>query len=447
MNEVRREWVKGGMNARFVDVDRNTPMLLPQDLRDWVQEDDLVHFLVDALTLLDLTSARVNHRGSGSEQYPPGMMLAVLIYCYANGLFSSRQIERATYQNLSVRYLAGNTHPDHDTIAKFRRENGALLQGVFVQLLQLASGAGLLKVGAVALDGTKLQANATKHKTRTAARLNEELAQLEVQVNELLQRAQQADQNDAPGGQLPKELADVQARRARLRQVKAELEQQARQRHQQSEAQRQQRAPGDRRPPTVPPEPRRTDLINPTDPDSTLTRDASARCIQGYNAQLAVSAHGKGLIVAADVVQDASDRQQLQPMSQQIIRNVGPVQHLLVDTGYENTRQIQAVEQHYGIEVLCPPAAVANTKDPLLAKGLWRRTRKVIRQQLRDRLTTPLGRRLYHLRRCTVEPAIGIIKHTLGFVRFGLRGLKKVKLEWQLVCLAFNCRRLAVIRN
>ena len=194
------------MSARFVDVDRTTPMLLPLDLRDWVQHDDLVHFLVDALGVLDLSAARINHRGTGSQQYPPGMMLGLLVYCYANGVFSSRQIERATYQNVSVRYLTADTHPDHDTIAGFRRQNAALLRSAFVQLLQLARRTGLLQLGVLALDGTKLQANAAKRKTLTAVQINEELSQLDHRVHELLQRAQTADQNDAGADELPAEL-------------------------------------------------------------------------------------------------------------------------------------------------------------------------------------------------------------------------------------------------
>jgi transposase len=430
------------MSARFVDVDRDTPMLLPQDLRDWVPADDLVHFLVDALPLLDLSAARINHRGTGSAQYPPGMMLGLLIYSYANGFFSSRQIERATYQNLSVRYLAANTHPDHDTIAAFRRDNGPLLHHTFVQLLQLARETGLLQWGVVALDGTKIQANAAKPKTRTAARLEAELARLEAEVAKLLAQAQTADQNEAGNDQLPVALTCAQARREQLQQAKAKLEEQARQRQQERAAQRAERPPGDRRPP-LPPTPRATDPINPTDPDSLLTRGPQAHSLQGYNAQIAVTAQGVGLIVAADVVREHTDRQQLQPMSAQVVRQAAGVKHLLVDTGYENIRQVAAVEATHGLTVLCPPATVANAKTKARTPGKWRRQRKLIRQQLRERLQTPLGKKLYRLRRCSVEPAIGIIKEVLGFRRFGLRGLQKVKLEWELVCLAFNCRRLA----
>jgi hypothetical protein len=213
------------------------------------------------------------------------MMLGVLVYYYAQGIFSSRQIERATYQHLSVRYLAGDTHPDHDTIAKFRRENGALLRSVFVQLLQLAAGAGLLKLGSIALDGTKLEAATTKRKTRTYAQLQEELSQLDRQVAQLLQQAEAADQKTEANEQLPAELADVQERRARLLAAKVELERQAQDRYQKREAQRRQ-APPDDKPRRVPPTPRPTDTINPTDPDSTLTPH-HRHAIQGYNAQLA----------------------------------------------------------------------------------------------------------------------------------------------------------------
>jgi len=434
------------MSARFVDVDRNTPMLLPPDLRDWVERDNLVHFLVDALEVLDLSAARINDRGTGSEQYPPGMMLAVLIYCYANGIFSSRQIERATYQNVPVRYLAANHHPDHDTFASFRRQNSALLRSAFVQLLQLARGAGMLQLGALALDGTKLQANATKRKTLTSAQIEQELSRLDERISQLLENAEKADQNDTDRTELPVELADAQTRRARLLQAKAQLQEQVRQRHRQRQEDYERRPPGDR-PRRVPAEPRPTDTINPTDPDSTLTASAKARYIQGYNAQLVVSAQRRGLIVAADVVRDTNDIQQLEPMIKQAVENVGPVSHVLVDTGYENVRQIIAVEKQHGLEVLCPPAASANAKEGVVGRSPWRRARKAKRQQLRDRLETEVGRTLYRLRGTTVEPAIGIIKSTLGFMRFGLRGLSHVKTEWFLVSLAFNCRRMATLRS
>jgi transposase len=435
--------VEEGMSTRFVNIDRTTPMLLPPDMRDWVQDDDLAHFLVDALALVDLSAAAVNSRGTGSEQYPPAMMLSVLIYCYANGLFSSREIEKATYRHVSVRYLAANTHPDHDTVATFRRQNGPLIRSVFVQVLQLAQRTGLLKLGAVALDGTKIQANASKRKTLSALQVAQELRRLDEQVAQLLEQAETADQKGEPQTELPCELVDGQKRRARLLQAKAQLEAQARQRYAQREAQWKERPPGDK-PRHVSREPRPTDTINPTDPDSTLTPTAQRPYIQGYNAQVAVSVGDTGLIVAADVVRDTNDIQQLQPMMKQMAENTPLIPaHVLVDTGYENIRQIMAVENQLGTQVLCPPAPITAgpSKGP---KGTaWRHQRKQKRQQLRAQLQSAAGRALYALRSTSVEPVIGILKSALGFDRFRLRGLPKVQLEWRLISLAFNCRRLA----
>src|ERR1700732_3086969 len=205
------------MGTRFVSVDRTAPMLLPADLREWISDDDLAHFVLEAVESSDLSLAAVNARGTGSEQYPPTMMLAVLVYCYASGVFSSRGIEQATYRHLSVRYLSGDTHPDHDTIAKFRRENAPLIQSVFVQVLELAGEMGLGRLGTVSVDGTKLRANASKQATRTDAEVQQELALLRQQVDQLLAHAAQGDATDRDDGtRLPSALADRQARRIQL---------------------------------------------------------------------------------------------------------------------------------------------------------------------------------------------------------------------------------------
>jgi transposase len=415
-------------------------MLLPPDLREWVQGDDLVHFVVEALGLLDVSSACVNSRGTGSEQYPPGMMLGLLVYCYSQGIFSSRQMERATYQNLSVRFLAADTHPDHDTIAKFRRENAALIRSAFVQLLQLAQAAGLVRLGTIALDGTKIGAATTKRRNLTYAQLQEQLGELDTQVAALLARAEAADQGGEPEDQLPAELAEVEQRRARLLAAKAQLEQQARARHKRREDERDQAPPGGKRS-RLEPQPQARARINLTDGESTLTRTRTG-FIQGYNAQLAVSVEG-GLIVAADVVRDTSDIQQLQPMVGQVIDHLGVPAQVLADTGYENVPQIQALEAAHPTRVLCPPARSGNANPATRFKRPWRERSKAFREQLRQRLLTPVGKALYGLRKTTVEPVIGIIKAALGFRHFRLRGLAKVRTEWTLISLALNCRRLA----
>jgi transposase len=406
-----------------------------------VQDDDLVHFVVDAVGLLDLSSASVNSRGTGSEQYPPGMMLGLLIYSYAQGVFSSRRIERATYQNLSVRYLTADTHPDHDTIAKFRRENTAMIRSAFVQLLRLAQASGLVRLGAIALDGTKLAAATNKRQNLTYAQLQAELGQLDAQVATLLEHAAAADQSVEPESELPRELAQTQQRRARLLAAKAQLEQQALERHRQREAERDQAPPGAKRS-HLGSQPKTRDRINLTDGQSTLTRTRTG-FIQGYNAQLAVSVDS-GLIVAADVVRDSSDRKQLQPMVGQVMENLGVPTEVLVDTGYENLPQIQAVEAAHPTRVLCPPAHSGNANPATRFKRPWREYSKVLREQMRQRLSSPAGKALYGLRKTTVEPVIGIIKAAMGFRSFRLRGLAKAQTEWILVSLALNCRRLSL---
>jgi transposase len=431
------------MSTRLVKVDRNTPMLLPPDLRDWVQEDDLVHFIIDALAVLDVSTARLNQRGTGDEQYPPGMMLGLLIYCYAQGIFSSRQIERATHQNVAVRYLAGNTHPDHDTVAKFRRENAVLIRSAFVQLLRLAQASGLLRLGVVALDGTKIGAAAAKRRTVSYEQLESQVSQLRAQVEGLLERAEAADQSGGNDEQLPAELAQAQARRGRLLAAKAQLEKQALHRWQQREQQREQAPPGCKRP-RLESKPQKEDRINLSDHESALTRTRSG-FIQGYNAQLAMSAES-GLIVAAEVVRDTNDRKQLQPMVNAVIHNVGRPRHVLVDTDYENVFQLVGVESTTGITVLCPPRR-SDDVNPQTKQRRWRLVSKAYRKQMRQRLATEAGKAMYRLRQTTVEPAFGIIKAALGFRCFRLRGLEKVRIEWSLLSLAFNCRRLALWRG
>src|ERR1700730_4635192 len=203
------------MPERFVDIDRRTPMLLPVDLRDWAAHDGVMLLIVDAVEQWDLRRAVTNDRGSGSPQYPPGMMVSLLIYAYAHGVFSSRRIEQLTYENLSVRYLCANTHPDHDTIAKFRRENAALFQDCMRTIILLGQELGMVKLGMLAVDGTRLQANANRHRFRTREQLEQEQARLDELIKGLLQKAEAADQGcegEGEPAELPPEVAAEQKR-------------------------------------------------------------------------------------------------------------------------------------------------------------------------------------------------------------------------------------------
>ena len=190
------------MAARFVHVDHDTPLLLPPDLRDWISKDHMVYFIIDAVATLDLTTAKINERGTGSAQYPPATMLALLIYCYATGSFSSRRIETLTYEHVAVRYLCANTHPDHDSICKFRRENKALLSSCFHQILELATIANILKVGKLTVsgDGSKIFANASKHSVMSHDRIEKEIKLAEDQISELLEKAEEADSTPLQDG-------------------------------------------------------------------------------------------------------------------------------------------------------------------------------------------------------------------------------------------------------
>lgn len=215
------------MSARFVEVDRETPMLLPPDLRDWVAEDDLVHFVIEAVDRLPLNYFKVNEQGTGSRQFPPHMMLSLLIFSYANGVFSSRKIERATHRDVAVRFLTANTHPDHDTICKFRRENFEGVSKAFVSVLELAVEMKLLTFGKIALDGTHIKANASIDKNVTYKRACEIREQLQEDIEGLLKEAEAADQSDEDNQKLPKEIARRKKLASKMDQAIEELKQRA----------------------------------------------------------------------------------------------------------------------------------------------------------------------------------------------------------------------------
>lgn len=260
------------MGERYVNIDRQTPMLMPVDMREWVAENELARLILEAVEMCDLSAARVNVRGSGSEQYPPGMMLALLIYCYARGVFSSRRIERASYESVAVRYLCANTHPDHDRIARFRRENRKLYEQCFAQVLSLAREAGVLKVGTVSLDGSRMAGAGSREAVRSLEQIEGELRELAAQLGE---KAEQADLlgQDGEGTQLPAQLSDAAQRRKKLQEAKERLEERRR------KAREENRRDGKG-------SQRRTSRVSVSEPESrTMVRGAGSERVQGYNAQ------------------------------------------------------------------------------------------------------------------------------------------------------------------
>lgn len=450
------------MPARLVNVDRDTPLLLPPDLRQWVPEDHLVHYVVDAVESLPLTTLRVNERGTGDEQYPPRMLLSLLIYCYATGTFSSRQIERATYTDVAVRFLSGDTHPDHDTICEFRRQNQALLAESFVQVLALARELKVLQVGqiTVAVDGSKVLANASKHAAVSYQRAGQQIEVLHQEVAQLLAKAEQADSTPLEDGlSIPGEITRRRDRLQQLQAARAVLEQRARARalaerpaYEAQIAERQQRRDrGDRVRGREPQPPRETpgpkDQFNFTDPQSRIMKAGSGDHFeQAYNAQAGVETESR-LIVAARVSDAPNDKEQLVPtvraVPSAVVDTVGAV---LADNGFYSAHAVQTLEANQGPTVY---AAVEKTRHHRTVADLEKKSdppapppEAEATERMRHRLHTQAGRALYQLRQQTVEPVFGIIKEALGFRRFSLRGLAGAALEWTLVCLAYNLRRL-----
>jgi len=447
------------MALRLKNTDRHTPLLLPPDLRDWVAEDDLVHFVIQAVERLPPATFALNHKGGGDEQYSPHTLLALLIYCYANGLFSSRRIERATYRDVAVRYLTADTHPDHDTICAFRRNNLEAIAAAFVDVLELAQELKLLSLGTVSLDGTHLKASASKDKNVTYQRAQELRTQLRQDVSALLQQAECADQPAPDPQALPKEIARREKLLQKMDQACTRLEARAQARadveradYERKVAARQARAGSaqgpEPKPPTATPAP--DEQINLTDPDARLMRKNKREgYTQSYNAQAVVDTGASRLVVGQRVSDCASDAGQLEPDLHSIPAGLGQPSAALADCGFAAKAVFQRLgEQRPARELYVsvhredahaerrydyrPPEKITPPKkltDPVLVA-------------MAEKLRTPAGKAIYRQRASTVEPVFGIVKAALGFRQFLLRGMKKVAGEWNLVCLAYNLKRL-----
>jgi transposase len=454
------------MAARFVNIDYDTPLFLPPNLRDWVPAGHLAHFILEAVAEMDLRQVRVNDRGSGCPQYPPRMLLALLLYCYATGVFSSRRIERAALDSVPVRMICGGTHPDHDTICTFRRENKALLQETFVRVLELAQELKFLQVGqlTLAVDGTKILANASKHAAVSYEHAGKTIQQLDLEVKELLAKAEQADSTPLEDGlTIPEEIQRRQERKAKLAAARAEIEARAQARAaaemaeyqaklEERAAQKDQgKKPRGPEPKEPSQQPKPGDQYNFTDPESRIMKAGSGQHFeQSHNAQAAVEVESL-LIVGERVSQAPNDKEQLAPTVAAVGQPVESVAAVLTDSGFYSEAAVQAVEQNAagqptGTTVY---AAVEKKEHHRTVSDLESKNDPVapaagasVGEIMKYRLQTAAGKSKYKLRQQTVEPVFGIIKSVLGFRQFLLRGKEKVGLEWKLVCLAYNFKRL-----
>ncbi len=449
---------------KYINVDRDTPMLLPADLREWIAENDMVHFVIDAIEGMKINGFKVNHRGTGNAQYPPRMMLALLIYCYANGIFGSRRIERATYRDIAVRYLAGNTHPDHDTIAKFRRENFEAVAECFIKVLELAREMKILRVGTVSVDGTKIKANASKHKNVGYERAWQLVEQLDSEVRDLLKKAEEADGREEGIEQgLPEELARREKLKSKLQEARTKLEERAKARAKAESEEyerkcakredREGRSKGKRiKPPQE--EPRQEEQVNLVDADSRLMRRSKREGYeQAYNGQAVVDAEGSQLVLAARVTQCASDSNELVADVEMVSESIGKVAVVLADSGYANGTEVEKLEgkgPNERIEVYVAVGANGRRKYDYRPDSKGGKPPRNIcapwMLQMKEKIESESGRALYSKRKQTVEPVFGVIKAAMGFRQFLLRGINKIRGEWQLVTLAYNFKRLANLK-
>jgi transposase len=448
--------------SNFRPIDRQTGFLLPPSVDEWLPEKHLARFVVEVIDGLDLSVMRGSYRGSGSASYHPSLLLGILVYGYATGVFSSRKLERASYDSVAFRFIAANQHPDHDTIAAFRRRFLQEIEGLFVQVLEVAREMGVLKMGTVALDGTKIHANASRHNALSYEHAGRIEAQLKAEVAELLAKAEAADRSDLPDGlSIPDELARREERLAKLAEARATIEARARERFEREQAEHEAKlaardakaeATGKKprgKPPQPPVEgPRPTDQVNLTDEGSRIMPVAGGGFEQCYNAQAVVAA-GSLLVVAADVVQAPNDKRQLAPMLDKLAAlpaDLGKPETLLADTGYFSAANVQACGAA-GIEPLIALGREAHhpSLSERFAEAPSAPDDPTAVEAMAHRLKTLEGRKLYAQRKHTPEPVFGIIKSVLGFRQFLLRGLDHVRGEWNLVTMAWNLKRMFVL--
>ena len=447
--------------SRFVPVDRDTSYLLPPSVDEWLPSDHLARFVVEVIEQLDLNELTRQYAGRGSAAHHPAVLLGLLIYGYANGVHSSRKLERATYDSVAFRYVAANTHPDHDTLATFRRRFLKEVEALFVQVLVLAREMKLLKLGHIALDGTKIDANASKHKALSWAHANKIEAQLRQEVQTLLALAENSDHAAVPDGMdVPAEIARREDRLSAIAQAKAKIEQRASERHQLEQqeyeaksAKRQAQREAGQKPRGKDPEPpeagpKDRDQVNLTDEESRIMPTSGGGFEQSYNAQAGVDTETM-MVITQHVSQAPNDKREVVPTLQQIQALpavLGQVHTLITDNGFFSQANVIAchdagvepllalkrqshhmpVMERFALDVPKP-----QTTDPLV--------------QMAHHLGTQAGRALYALRKQTVEPVFGIIKRVMGWRQMSMRGLAKAQGEWSLVTMAWNIKRMHVL--
>lgn len=450
------------MSHTFRGLDRKTQFLLPPSMDDWLPEGHLARFVVEIVEQLDLTSIKAAYAGRGSRAHHPEMLLALLFYGYATGVFSSRKLERATYDSVAFRYIAANDHPDHDTIAAFRKRFLPELKPLFVQILLIARRMNILKLGKVSLDGTKIKANASKHRALSWKHACKLEKQLKAEVEKLLRRAEEADRTDQPDDlDIPDELSRREERLAAIARAKAEIEERARERYAEEQTdyerklaerkakeQRNGKKARGRQPKPPEPGPRDTDQVNLTDRESRIMPVSGGSFEQSYNAQAGVDIETM-LVISRHLSQKPNDKLEIEPALEALSalpEELGAVDALVADAGYYSETNIGHCLKHEVLPYISDRRDTHNqTLEERFAVPAPPPEDADAVTEMKHRLKTRDGRALYAKRKSTVEPVFGIIKAVMGFRQFLLRGVESVRGEWDLVCMAWNLKRLHVL--
>jgi transposase len=443
------------MEKTFKSCDRKQMLLLPPSLLDWLPEGHLAHFILDVVEQLDLSDIYKSYQGStrGQPPYDPKMMTALLFYAYCTGIPSSRQIEKRTYEDVAFRVITANRQPDHDSICDFRKRHLKALAGLFVKILRLCQEAGLVKLGHVALDGTKIKANASKHKAMSYERMKKKKEELEKEIDGLLKNAEAVDKEEdkkygkgKKGWDLPDELKRRETRLEKIKTAMSALEEEAKQQAAEKQKEKGSRkntpkaSAGQSPVPAVPPDKAQRNF---TDPDSRIMKVSSTNSFeQCYNGQAIVDDSSQ-VIVAAGLSQNANDLEEVEPMLDIVEENLGRIplgMAITTDAGYFSETNLMLFED----ALLDPFMATQKMKHGEVLPTVRGRIPSDMtpKDRMKRKLLTKKGQEVYSKRKSTVEPVFGQIKQARGLRQFLLRGYENVCAEWQIWCLTHNLLKL-----
>lgn len=442
------------MKKSFKHYQPDQMLLLPPSMRDWLSKDHLAYFINDIVEQLDLSAIYDKYKElRGQPPYSPLMMTKVLLYAFTQGIRSSRKIEKALHEDIAFRVISGNTQPDHWTVNDFRRRHLKALGGLFAQTVLLAQEAGLLKMRNIAIDGTKIKANASKHSAMSYSRMEGEIKRIQSEIEKYFEEADAIDKEedeiygDSIPNRLPEHLNTQQKRLKAIREAKRKIEEEAKKKAEQEQKKRKKKAAkkGKEYKPRKNPEeaePQGKAQMNFTDPESRIMKNSDKAFVQAFNGQAAVDAATQ-IIVAADLTNQAADSPHLTSLVEQIMKNTGGFPDIVLgDAGYYDEDEIGKLEG-YGIELLIPPNKVKHNewKQAKAPKG---RIPKDItpKERMRRKLKTKRGKEEYKLRMSSVEPVFGQIKENRGLRQFLLRGLEKVRDSWLFECAVHNILKL-----